>query len=105
MEESFMSDVHTSMKYDALKRSIFVAYILWWFFGIFGGHRFYLGRSGSAIAMLLISLFSIPLMFVIIGFLTIWITGIWALVDAFLIPGMVRDANLQLVAALTPTAG
>jgi TM2 domain-containing membrane protein YozV len=58
-----------------------VAYLLWLFSWMLGGHRFYLGRSGSAIAMLVLSItvfglaISIP----------------WACIDLFLIPGMVRD--------------
>lgn len=33
-----------------------VAYLLWLFTWVVGGHRFYLGRSGSAIAMLVLSI-------------------------------------------------
>jgi len=95
-----MSETKTMMKYDALKKSNGVAYVLWFFFSIFGAHRFYTGRNGSAITMLILSLLSVPLMFVLIGFVTLGIVGIWAFVDAFLIPGMVRDANLQLATAL-----
>ncbi len=97
-----MSDAAALMRFEANKKSVLVAYLLWWLLGIFGGHRFYLGRSGSATAMLLISVCSIPLMFVLIGFLTIFVTVIWAVVDAFLIPGMVREWNNRLVDALTP---
>lgn len=99
-----MSDAAALMRFEANKKSILVGYLLWWLLGIFGGHRFYLGKSGSAIAMLLISLFSLPLMFVFIGFVTILITIIWALVDAFLIPGWIRDWNNRLVDALAPQA-
>lgn len=98
-----MSDQQVAMKYDALKKSTTTAYILWFFFNIFGAHRFYAGRTGSAITMLVMSLLSFPLMLIAIGFITICITCIWAIADLFLIPGMVRDANMQLVAALTPT--
>jgi len=63
------------------KPSTGAAYILWFFFWPFGGHRFYLGRSGSAIAMLILSI-------TVVGLL---VTSIWALVDLFLIPGIVRD--------------
>jgi TM2 domain-containing membrane protein YozV len=90
------NDTRAMMMYDASKKSNFVAYVLWWFTGTFGGHRFYLGRTGSAIAMLCITLVSIPLMLLFIGFLTIWISVIWAIVDAFLIPGMVREHNQWL---------
>ena len=49
------------------------------FLGVFGAHRFWTGKKGSAWAMLLISLL---LGWLGIGFL---ITSIWALVDLILI--------------------
>jgi TM2 domain-containing membrane protein YozV len=54
-----------------------VAYLLWFFLWFFSGHRFYLGRPGSAIAQILTY-------FILIGF-------VWVIIDAFLIPGMIRD--------------
>lgn len=49
------------------------AFMLLWMFGMWGGHRFYTGKTGSAIAMLIMSL---------TGILSI-ISVIWMLVDAF----------------------
>lgn len=57
--------------------NILVAYLLWFFLGIFSAHRFYLGKTGSAIVQILTYL-------ILIGF-------IWLLIDAFLIPGMVQQ--------------
>jgi TM2 domain-containing membrane protein YozV len=48
-----MTEAATLMRYEANKKSPMVAYLLWWFFGTFGGHRFYLGHTGSAVAMLI----------------------------------------------------
>jgi TM2 domain-containing membrane protein YozV len=72
--------------YDDRKKSTTVAYLLWFFLGGWGAHRFYLNRSGSAVAMLLIGL-------TVVG---IVITGPWALIDAFLIPGIRDRRNAQL---------
>ncbi len=99
-----MSNSIASIRYDANKKSVLIAYLLWWFLGGVGGHRFYLGRTKSAITMLVITLVSIPLMFVIIGLFTIFISIIWALIDAFLIPGMCREHNNRLVDALESVA-
>src|SRR5688500_16956798 len=76
-------------QYDANKKSVGIAYIAWLLLGGIGAHRFYLGDNKGGIAMLVITLVSVMLMLLLIGFFTIWITAIWALVDAFLIPGMV----------------
>ncbi|MDG2422968.1 MAG: NINE protein [Phycisphaerales bacterium] len=60
-------------------RSTPIAYLLWFFFGLLGIHRFYLGRPISGVIYLLTG-----------GvFLFGWI------IDLFLIPGMVRIANLE----------
>ena len=60
-------------------RSTPVAYLLWFFFGLLGVHRFYLGRPISGVIYLLTG--------------GIFMIG-W-LIDLFLIPGMVRIANLE----------
>ncbi|MDF2550304.1 MAG: rane protein [Chlamydiales bacterium] len=51
------------------KKSRLVMYLIWFFFGAIGGHRFYLGDIRYGICMLL----------------TCGGFGIWALVDLFLI--------------------
>jgi len=52
-------------------RNKYVAALLAFFFGVFGIHRFYLGRNGSGVLMLVLSA-------TIVGLL---ITGLWAFVD------------------------
>ncbi|TCI61851.1 TM2 domain-containing protein [Exiguobacterium sp. SH3S1] len=69
------------------KRNLVVAYLLWFFLGGFGAHRFYFKKTGSAIAMLALMVGSIVLTIVLIGFVGLFAAGIWALVDAFLMPG------------------
>jgi len=32
-------------------KNLLAAYLLWFFLGIFGAHRFYLGRTGSAVGV------------------------------------------------------
>ncbi|MFW6201011.1 MAG: hypothetical protein ACOC8B_00400 [Gemmatimonadota bacterium] len=54
----------------------------------------------SDAAILVITLVSIPLTAIMIGFVTIWIPVIWVFVDLFLIPGMVRKHNSALAARL-----
>jgi TM2 domain-containing membrane protein YozV len=57
-----------------------VAWILWIFAAGFGGHRFYLGRIGTGVAMLL----------------TLGGLGIWAFIDLFLLSGMIRETNEKI---------
>lgn len=90
--------------FESRKKSMGLAYLLWWLTGSFGGHRFYLGRTGSATAMLCITLTSFVLMFVLIGFFTIFISAVWALVDAFQIPRWVREHNAEVARSLAPAA-
>ena len=56
---------------EANKKTALVAYILWFFLGLFGAHNFYLKRIGVAVAQL-----------------------------TFLIPGWVRNQNNLLLAQL-----
>lgn len=57
-----------------------IAWLLWFFTGGIGGHRFYLGRVGTGVAMLL----------------TLGGLGIWTLIDLFLLSGMIRDTNEKI---------
>ena len=91
-----MNDAHAMMTYDAHKKSLGVTFLLWWFLGVFGAHRFYLGRTGSAMMMLLLFLFSLALTLVFVGFVGLLAVSVWWLVDAFLISGMVREHNVRL---------
>lgn len=52
-------------------RNKYVAALLAFFFGIFGIHRFYLGRNGTGVLMIVLSI-------TIIG---LAVTGLWALID------------------------
>ena len=59
-----------------------LAYVLWFFIGLFSAHRFYTGRPGSAILQILSY-------FVLVGFA-------WWIIDAFRIPEMVDDRKDRL---------
>lgn len=89
-------EVRAQLMYQANMKSTGIAYLLWFFLGGLGVHRFYLGRNGSAIIQLLLGLF---------GWLPIfagWVVlGVWVLIDAFLIPGIARDENERLAYRLT----
>jgi len=94
------SDARAMMMYEANKKSMAVSYLLWFFLGGFGGHRFYNGKTGSAVAQLLLTIVGVLTTFVVIGFALLAAVGIWWLVDAFLIPGWIRTQNSLLAAQL-----
>lgn len=62
--------------------NIILAYLLWFFLWFVSAHRFYLGKPGTAILQILSYL-------ILIGF-------VWLLIDAFLIPAMVRDKQNEV---------
>jgi len=84
------------MMYDAQKKSVGVAYLLWAFLGGVGAHRFYLGQTATGAVMLGLMLVGIITAILIVGFLLLIPLWIWVIVDAFLIPGMARDYNMRL---------
>ncbi len=94
------SDAQRMMVYDAQKKSLVVAYLLWWFLGYFGAHRFYLGHIGSGVVMLILMLCSLFLTLIFIGIFGVLIVGLWWVVDAFLIPGIVKRSNMRLAARI-----
>jgi TM2 domain-containing membrane protein YozV len=62
----------------ATDKRILPAFLLCFFLGVFGAHRFYVGKIGSAIAMIF----------------TIGGLGIWALIDLILIvTGSFKDSE------------
>ena len=91
----------SQLMYDASRKSNGVAYVLWFFLGGLGAHRFYLGSTGPAIVQLIMFVLGWLTVILFVGFLLLIPLGIWVLVDAFLIPGMVREHNMKLADALT----
>jgi TM2 domain-containing membrane protein YozV len=94
------SDARAMMMFEANKKSIVVAYLLWFFLGWLGGHRFYCGKIGTAVAQLLLMLLGLFLTLIVIGWLIVLPVAIWVLVDAFLIPGWIRNHNTLLAMQL-----
>ena len=83
------------MRYDAAKKSVGVAYLLWFFVGAFGVHRFYLGQWRTGLLMLACTV----LAWVTLG-LSALITGLILIIDLFTIPGKVARHNERLIASL-----
>lgn len=73
-------------------KSIAVAYILWFFFGQLGVHRFYLGRIKTGVVQLILGVIGWFLLPVGVGLFLLIPLWIWMIVDLFLIPGMARNS-------------
>jgi len=87
-----------SAQYDIEKKSLVVAYVLWFFLGYVGAHRFYLGRPLSGVIMLALSAVTLLLTLVsfgVLGFLW-FVVGLWWLIDVLLIPGMAAGRNSRI---------
>ncbi len=76
---------HKQMVYEKSRKSVGIAYLLWLFLGAFGVHRFYAGDTKGGVIQLVLAI-------TVIGWLVL---APWLLIDLFLIPGLVRDKNLE----------
>lgn len=88
------------LRYESEKKSAGLAFVLCWFLGIWGVHRFYLKRP-HAKTMLIISLISIPLCFVFIGFISFTAVWVWMIVDLFSVSKWVKEYNVALLNKIT----
>ncbi|MEL7188366.1 MAG: TM2 domain-containing protein, partial [Pseudomonadota bacterium] len=80
--------------FEANSKSVLVAYLLWFFFGWLSVHRFYAGKTKSAVVRLIMA-FTVVLLPVVI---LLWI------IDLFLIPSMVGEENLKTLNFLNASA-
>lgn len=94
------SQTRYKLRYDAAKRSTLIAYLLWFFLGPFGVHRFYLKRFGTGIALLLLTAVGGALTFILVGYAFLAFATVWWVIDLFLIPGLVRDYNTEVIETL-----
>ncbi|MFP5345958.1 MAG: TM2 domain-containing protein [Actinomycetes bacterium] len=70
--------------YEDVKKSKGIAYAFWFFLGVLGAHRFYVGDKGVGIAMLL----------------TLGGLGFWTLADVFFIGRRVDALNSETKASV-----
>jgi TM2 domain-containing membrane protein YozV len=72
--------------------------LLAWFLGYFGAHRFYIGKTGTAIVMLVLGIVGIPLCFVFVGIPIVIGVAVWSLVDFIIaVTGNMKDKDGLLI--------
>lgn len=91
------------------RKSMLLAYVLWWFAYPFSAHRFYLGDTSGAIrqcgaflgslALLLIGVSTKTSVLSALSGIVFLGTVLWVIADMFLIPGLCRRANARIDAA------
>lgn len=91
-----MSESKRLMQYDAQKKSAGVGYALWFFLGMLGAHRFYVGKVGSGVLILLLTIGA----WVLTAGIGLVIPGLWVFIDLFLIGGWVKEHNERLANTL-----
>jgi TM2 domain-containing membrane protein YozV len=100
---SASADVRVQLTYDAQKCSTGLAYVLWFFAGYLGVHRFYLKRVGSGVAFLLLTIFCFLVTVFTLGFgmILFILPFMWWVIDAFLIVRIAEARNRALAQELT----
>lgn len=88
------NDTLAMMQYHNSSKSAGVTYLLWFFLGILGGHRYYLGDIGIGALMTVCFLLGLFLMVPLI------IPALICLYDLFTIPAQVRKYNTGVMARL-----
>ena len=83
-------NLQKQMVFESKRKSMGIAYLLWFFFGFFGVHRFYAGKTKSAIVQLVLTLTGVGLV----------VNIPWLLADLFMIPGMIHERNLDTMRML-----
>ena len=93
MQQSTTSTTTTTTTTITAPKSMAIAYVLWFFLGQLGIHRFYLGKTGTAVTQLILGVVGWILTVFLVGFIFLAVLWIWLIVDIFLIPGLVRSAQ------------
>jgi TM2 domain-containing membrane protein YozV len=72
--------------------------LLAFFLGMFGAHRFYIDKTGTAILMLALTSVGIHLCLVIVGIFVLIAVRIWSLIDFIIaVTGSMRDRDGLLI--------
>lgn len=74
-------------------KSTAVSYVLWFFLGQLGIHKFYLGKTLMGLVYLGLGIIGWATTFILVGWFLLAILWILMILDLFTIPGAVRKIN------------
>jgi TM2 domain-containing membrane protein YozV len=94
-----MSEQRLSISFSGEGKNMVLAYLLWFFLGSFGVHRFYLGKIGTGVTQLILLAVGSATSIILIGLIPLAVLAVWWIVDAYFVFKHVRDANSRLPAA------
>jgi|GEM_PF-6636754 len=89
---------------NSVGKSTAVAYVLWFFFGMIGAHKFYLRKPIQGLAYLGLSVLGWATTFLIVGWVFLALVWLGLLFDLFLMPGQVRKLNSPNVTSVATTS-
>lgn len=83
---------------DISPKSRLATTLLAFFLGEFGAHRFYVGKTGTAVVMLLLGIAGVATSWIFVGIPILIAVGIWAFVDFIIaVVGSMRDKDGKLI--------
>ncbi|MEJ2743933.1 MAG: TM2 domain-containing protein [Gammaproteobacteria bacterium] len=91
-----MKDQTVSMKINVEGKNIILAYLMWWFLGWAGVHRFYLGHIKTGLTQLILFTIGCITSTILIGLVLLIPWFIWWALDAYFTYQMVSEENAKL---------
>lgn len=88
-----MGEQTVSLKVNMNGKSLLIAYLLWWFLGWAGVHRFYLGRTGSGLGQLILFAIGVVTAMFFVGYFLLAAWAVWWLLDAFFVYQITKEEN------------
>jgi TM2 domain-containing membrane protein YozV len=83
---------------DVSPKSRLATVLLAFFLGEFGAHRFYIGKIGTAVVMLVLTIIGVATALFFVGWAFLAATGIWAFIDFIIaIVGNMKDKEGKLI--------